>query len=139
MPSPGRLSVLCVDNQPEMLRLMRLILQRAGHTAHAATDGEAAIRLLGCSPGVDVLVVNHLMPRMTGLEVVRFVASHRCLDHVGIIFNSAAADLDLPMADAGWARVDVVLRVPFLSRDLLSAVQRAYLLRHDAPGPCGRA
>ena len=64
--------VLYAEDLPELRELMRLNLQRAGFLIETVGDGGAALRRLREIPGeVDLLITDHHMPVMNGLELVR--------------------------------------------------------------------
>lgn len=126
------LRVLCIEDEAEKRHLIRLILSKAGHYVTIATDATQGIDLLGRMPQPDVLVVNYLMPHLSGMEVVQFVAADRRFCQVGVIFQSAVHEREKPVWHPAWPRVDVWLPVPFYPRDLLSAIEQARLLRQAA-------
>jgi CheY-like chemotaxis protein len=68
---PGRssLQVLHVDDDPLNLRVVRDILSAFGHVGHQASTGAEALEQLG-SRIFDVVLLDILMPGMSGLEVV---------------------------------------------------------------------
>jgi signal transduction histidine kinase len=65
---PGR-TVLVVDDQVDTLESVRLLLEREGHRVLTAASGAEALEVLGVER-VHVALVDYLMPRMTGEELV---------------------------------------------------------------------
>lgn len=124
--------ILCIDDELDMLNVMRVILTRFGHEVHAVPDGGDGITILQAGFLPDVVVVNCLMPRVPGIEVVRYLAKHHRFKHVGLVFHSALAERALPTKDAAWPRVDVLLAVPFQPQELVLAVESAYNRRRRA-------
>jgi DNA-binding response OmpR family regulator len=60
-------TVLVVDDTPETLSLLTNTLDHAGFTVLIATDGEAALELLGqITP--DLVVMDAVMPGISGLK-----------------------------------------------------------------------
>ncbi len=72
-PPQGRPArVLYAEDLRDLRELMRLILQRAGYEIETAADGSEALRLLrGPRADFDLLITDHHMPVMNGLELVR--------------------------------------------------------------------
>lgn len=68
---PGSV-VLIVDDSPEVLESTRRLLEKEGHTVHAAANGKEALAFLE-NNRVQVMVVDYFMPEMTGEELVRRV------------------------------------------------------------------
>jgi diguanylate cyclase (GGDEF)-like protein len=62
-------TILLVDDNPEYLEATRLVLEREGHEVLAAADGPEALEVLQ-TKGVDLLLLDYFMPKMTGEEVV---------------------------------------------------------------------
>lgn len=62
--------VLVVDDEPDVRLLLRLQLERAGHEVTGeAADGQEAIELCAADPP-DVVILDLLMPRVNGFEVI---------------------------------------------------------------------
>ncbi len=121
-------SILVVDDDPNLLRMLRRGLALAGYDVHALEDGESALRLLRDSPP-DLIVLDVMLPEpLDGLEVARRV-------------RAAGADVPILMltardqvADkvAGFASgADDYLAKPFAFEELLARV--GALLRRRAP------
>jgi CheY-like chemotaxis protein len=74
-PEPSR--VLVVDDEPDMLRLLARVIRREWRQAEVltATSGETAVALLPRRP--DLILLDLLMPGMTGAEVLNVLRSHR--------------------------------------------------------------
>jgi CheY-like chemotaxis protein len=125
------LCILCIDDAHDLLNMMKVILRRAGHEVNVALDGDTGIQMLRRMPSIDVLLINHQMPRVSGIDVVAFVATHPRFDHIGVIFDSAAIMPKWPVNHVAWSRVDVMLRLPFRPDDLVRAVQQAYAVRRS--------
>lgn len=64
------LRVLYADDLPELREVMRLNLSRDGHGIECVADGEAARNRVFADDGFDLVITDHHMPRMNGLELV---------------------------------------------------------------------
>jgi CheY-like chemotaxis protein len=109
-------SILVVDDEPSIRRLLRLTLG-PDHQIGEAADGAEALRLLRASPP-DIAILDVAMPVMDGLAVCHAVRTDPSLAQVGIIIVSAYADA----ADARVAGADGHLRKPFRPLELLALV-----------------
>ncbi len=76
-------SILIVDDEPHMVRVMKLRLEGAGHEVEAASNGQEAFNILRARE-FDVLVTDINMPSMTGRELCEAV--RRELFHQPAIF-----------------------------------------------------
>jgi len=61
-------SILLVDDEPMILRVMRMALEKVGYEVNTAIDGRDAFEKISASPP-DILITDIEMPRMTGKEL----------------------------------------------------------------------
>jgi DNA-binding response OmpR family regulator len=82
--------VLVADDQPEITRLVALSLENEGFRVLAANDGPSALEHLSES-NPDVLLLDIMMPGMSGLDVLREVREHHPVPVIMLsALNSAA-------------------------------------------------
>ena len=65
-----QLSLLIVDDDPLILRLLSLMMSIDGFTIHTSTSGAEAMLLLK-DQQVDILLTDYSMPKMNGMELIR--------------------------------------------------------------------
>ena len=80
--------VLIVDDLAENRELLQRRLQLMGHETRVAASGPAAFELLD-EEGVDLILLDVLMPGMDGLEVLRRIRADARLRHIPVIMLSA--------------------------------------------------
>jgi two-component system, cell cycle sensor histidine kinase and response regulator CckA len=69
--SRGRETVLLVEDEEQVRKLTRRILERLGYTVVEAEDGEAALRVYAeAAAPIDLLLTDVMMPRMGGNDLV---------------------------------------------------------------------
>src|SRR4051794_9818599 len=61
--------ILLVDDDAEVRSVTAAYLSDMGHSVTEASNGAAALRIIGHGPQVDLLVADFAMPEMTGLEL----------------------------------------------------------------------
>ena len=67
-------TILVVDDDPDILSLVRIVLEDTGHTVVTAQSGEEAIQIAGGYPGtIDVLMTDLTLPEMSGPDLARHV------------------------------------------------------------------
>ena len=69
-----RRTVLVADDSPEILETARSLLEGAGYQVFVAADGLEALRIAR-EAHPDVIVLDLLMPRLTGFDVLREILS----------------------------------------------------------------
>lgn len=67
---PTRRTVLCVDDAPVILDLLKTVFRAKGYLAIGARNGQEALNIVG-SLHVDAVVLDYFMPGMNGGEVAR--------------------------------------------------------------------
>ena len=107
--SGNRARALVVEDDADFRELLTIYLSGAGYDVATATDGIDALSSMYASVPRLVLV-DLMMPRMNGLELIDQIRTDRAFAGVRVIAMSAAHAL-LPRAEA--SRADVVLRKPF--------------------------
>ena len=115
--------VLVVDDDPDNLELIAIVLGRDGHGVQTADNGEAALRLLA-SEVYDIVMIDRRLPDVDGLELVRRCRTDFGLSDVPVVLVSGMAQkADVKKGlDAG---VNHYLTKPFTIRDLLDLVNGA--------------
>jgi CheY-like chemotaxis protein len=66
-----KLNILVVDDEASVSASILWALKPFGHTIQVVTGGEQALANLAADPTIDLLITDHTMPRMSGLELVR--------------------------------------------------------------------
>ena len=113
-------TILVVDDEPSIRQVLRRFLDKQKHSVLEAEDGVAALSLLG-KHHVDVALVDLMMPRMGGLELMgRMRIEHK---HVKVVVISAYEEI----VDLAEREKDVVttLKKPFELTELAEALQLA--------------
>ncbi len=125
-------TVLVVDDEPEIVELMRDFLEADGFAVVAARDGEEALSLLDRTP-VDCLLLDVMMPGKSGFEVCRQVRERNDLP---ILFLSARDEDIAKIRGLGLGADDYVVKsaTPAEVVARVKAVLRRYC-RDDAPAP----
>src|SRR5262249_19238302 len=85
--------VLVVDDQQSNRDLLSRWLERRGHEVLLAADGAAALELIRRHP-CDLVLLDVVMPGMSGIEVLQGLKSEAALRDVPVIVISALNDLD---------------------------------------------
>ena len=118
----GTETMLVVEDQPALLRLISVCLEKRGYTVLAAEDGAEAMRILENNPGgIDLVVSDIMMPTLNGLELRKEAISLR--PKIRFLFISGYAEdtigrtAQLPQ-DAGY------LEKPFLPIELARKVRK---------------
>jgi CheY-like chemotaxis protein len=116
----GARSLLVVEDDEATRRLMVRAL-RTAYTVYEAANGEQAARMLDAHPGVDCVVSDIMMPKLTGTELADKMKSDPRLAKVPIVFVTAKKGAGEGMEGIKYG-AGHFLRKPFKLRDLLEKV-----------------
>ena len=123
------INILIADDEPNQLELMSFNLSNAGYSIIKATNGKEAIELIeNHSP--DLIILDWMMPKMSGIDVCRTLRSRSETKQIPIIILSARSeDSDKSLGlDTG---ADDYISKPFSPKELISRVKA--LLRRARP------
>ncbi len=126
-PPPGKVRVLIIDDDQGIRDTLRFLLEDSGYTVYEAPDGLIGMDMLLISEYPLVVLLDLMMPRMSGFEILRFLShdEDRAARHAYILLT--ANDTALTRDDRtllNRLRVPVVSK-PFDMDDLLRAVAQA--------------
>ena len=113
--------ILCADDDEDILSLVALRLRRAGYEVVQANDGHAALELARSRrPAVAVLDV--MMPRLTGHEVLAAIRADDELSELKVVLLSARVQ-EVDVERGMEAGADAYLAKPFRAEELLEQVK----------------
>ncbi|MEP6463435.1 MAG: response regulator [Frankiaceae bacterium] len=115
--------VLVVDDDPDILMLVEMRLNAAGHQVLAVGSGPEALAIVETRGLPDVAVLDISLPGMDGFDLLKALQSRPGGADLPAIFLSARV-LPTDVA-AGRALGATYLTKPFIASALLSSVQRA--------------
>lgn len=114
--------VLVVDDLPTELELICRVLQDAGMDVIRASDGDEAISRIQ-EESADLVILDVVMPRMNGFEVIRELRSNEQTKNVPIVMCTQKST-DIDRAWSTELGADAYLTKPFDPQQLIYMVQR---------------
>jgi CheY-like chemotaxis protein len=115
----GQRRVLFIDDNADVRDVCSELLRRAGFRVDVAEDGEAGWEAITTKP-FDLVITDHNMPRLSGLELVRRIRSMSST--LPVILVSGNVPWDEP--DLQWTlRPGVVIQKPFGLVELMATVK----------------
>jgi CheY-like chemotaxis protein len=131
---PAKPRILVVDDEPDMLDFIERVTRRRFDVTRCP-NGEDALALLA-EHAFDVLITDHKMPRMTGLELLERLGDR----HPQMVRVLLSGYTDVPEVHRAGAsgRVHHYVLKPVDSRALLAGIDHAYKVR-DGVVPFAKA
>ena len=126
--------ILCIEDHPEMIDLIRLILERRGFKVEGAVGGRTGLEAVLRNPP-DLVLLDLMMPDIDGWEVYRQIKARDDLREIPVIVVTAKAqgiDRVLGLQIAG---VDDYITKPFGPKELVSSVERVLGMSIQAGHP----
>jgi PAS domain S-box-containing protein len=118
LPSVDPLRILAVEDEPEVLDVIRAMLAGAGHTVLTAASGREALEMFE-RESIDVVITDLGMPGMTGLSLAEEIKRRR---PVPVVLLTGWAD-ELDPAHARY--IDVLLAKPMTRERLIGGLAKA--------------
>jgi CheY-like chemotaxis protein len=114
--------VLVVDDDPQVVRLLRVNFELEGYDVVSASDGNEALETIAAQ-APDLVVCDVMMPGMDGFEVVRRLRSDASTSRLPIVMLSAKA-MGSDARKGLDAGADEYVTKPFDPAELIDVVDR---------------
>jgi two-component system response regulator VicR len=124
-------TVVCIEDEPEMIDLVKLILGRKGFDligAMGGREGLDAVRRI--KP--DLVLLDLMMPDMDGWEVYQQMKADQELSSIPVIVVTAKAQSIDKVLGLHIAKVDDYITKPFGPQELLQSVERVLSQKKEA-------
>jgi DNA-binding response OmpR family regulator len=119
--SPTR--VVCIEDEPEMIDLVKLILSRKGFDVMGARGGQEGLQLIE-RVRPELVLLDLMMPDIDGWEVYQRMKANPAMNQIPVIVVTAKAQSIDKMLGLHIAKVDDYLTKPFGPAELLSSVEK---------------
>lgn len=109
--------ILVADDDPAILRLVKVIVEKEGFAVVSARDGKEAYKLLQSESGFTAAIFDVVMPYIQGTELVRYMQSEKRLLKIPVIMMTAEQNPRLS-SDSFAAGAVAFLPKPFTTSQL---------------------
>lgn len=121
----GEGRVLIVDDEPDIRKVVRLTLDKAGYQVLEAEDGEKAIEILNMGENrlmLDVIICDIRMPKINGVEAIAYFRKE--YPRVPLIVLTGFPDVEMATSFLRQGVVDYLVK-PVEGEKLKGAVAKA--------------
>ena len=115
--------ILCIEDDPEMIDLIRLILGRRGFDVSGAAGGTAGIKAVR-EQLPDLVLLDLMMPDMDGWEVYQQMKAEESTRSIPVIIVTAKAQSIDKVLGLHIAKVDDYISKPFSPQELMNSVEK---------------
>lgn len=126
--------IVCIEDDSEMIELLRLMLSRQGYEVFGAVGGQVGlVEVDRLQP--DVVLLDLMMPGMDGWEVYRRLKDNPATCNIPVIMLTAKAKNSERIKALREAQVDDFIAKPFSPNQLVDSIERALRRRTDGSTP----
>jgi CheY-like chemotaxis protein len=123
-----RPKILVVEDEPDLLQMIKTMLQSVGEIT-LARDGQEALDILKSGFRPNVIITDLMMPRLDGLALAKMLKSDPNISTIPVVMLTAkAGPMDMITGIKAGARHYVTK--PFKAADLIDKVKKALAARH---------
>lgn len=112
------MKILVADDEREIRKILRLLLESRGHSVIEAANGEAAVDEISKNAGVDLCIMDIMMPKLSGVDAVERIRKFSDVPVLFLTAKSLESDKEYAYRIGG----DDYLVKPFASSELLMKV-----------------
>ncbi len=113
--------ILCIEDEEEMIDLIRLILTRRGFDVRGANGGKEGLEAVR-RDHPDLVLLDLMMPEMDGWEVYQQMKAEESTKNIPVIVVTAKAQSIDKVLGLHIAKVDDYIAKPFSPQELLNSV-----------------
>jgi DNA-binding response OmpR family regulator len=115
--------VVCIEDEPEMIDLVKLILSRKGFQVVGAMGGREGLEAIQAQKP-DLVLLDLMMPDMDGWEVYQKMKADDATKSIPVIVVTAKAKSIDKVLGLHIAKVDDYITKPFGPQELLASVEQ---------------
>ena len=120
--------ILIVDDVVENTQILQAILQKEGYETYTTNNGYKALELVK-EKDFSLILLDIMMPNISGLEVCRFLKIDPETANIPVIFLTASKDKALLTKAFSVGGIDYLIK-PYFKEELLARVRSAIKMRH---------
>jgi DNA-binding response OmpR family regulator len=117
--------ILCIEDEPEMIDLIRLILTRKGFAVTGANGGKEGLESVR-KELPDLVLLDLMMPDMDGWEVYQQMKADEKTRNIPVIIVTAKAQSIDKVLGLHIAKVDDYIAKPFSPQELITSVENVF-------------
>ncbi len=115
--------ILVVEDEMHIQRLIKLVLEKHGHSVDVADNGDEALKKLNAAADYDLILLDILMPGIGGLQVLATAKKSEKTKHIPIVMLTALAQENVVLQGIKLGAKDYI-RKPFHPTELIDRVSK---------------
>ena len=126
--------VVCIEDEPEMIELLRLILTKRGFEVIGVANGREGLDTIAAVKP-DLVLLDLMMPDMDGWDVYQRMKADEDMRDIPVIVVTAKAQNIDKVLGLHIAKVDDYITKPFRPGELLASVEKVLDLDLNSHSP----
>lgn len=122
-PAIPRRKVICIEDEPAMIELVKLILDNRGFEVTGAVGGKEGLELIA-KIAPDLVLLDLMMPDMNGWDVYQKMKASSAMKDIPVIIVTAKAQNIDKVLGLHIAKVQDYITKPFSPAELLKSINR---------------
>ncbi len=122
MDTPGR-HIVYIEDEPEMIDLVKLILARKGYQVTGATGGQEGLAIVRAEIP-DLVLLDLMMPDIDGWDVYQQIRADETTHHIPVIVVTAKAQNIDRVLGLHIAKVNDYISKPFSPQELVNSIEK---------------
>jgi len=115
--------IVHIEDEPDMIDLVKLILERKGYQVIGAAGGQEGLDAVR-ETIPDLVLLDLMMPDIEGWDVYQQMRAHEETKHIPVIVVTAKAQNIDKVLGLHIAKVDDYISKPFSPQELVDAIER---------------
>jgi DNA-binding response OmpR family regulator len=116
-------TIVYIEDEPEMIELVRLILSRKGYEVVGSTSGREGLDLIR-QRLPDVVLLDLMMPDIDGWDVYQQMKADEAIQNIPVIVITAKAQNIDKVLGLHIAKVDDYISKPFSPQELADSIEK---------------
>lgn len=116
-------TILLVEDEMFLRELYTIMLQKGGYTVIVAEDGEKGLEIGLANPHAKVMLLDVMLPKMHGVEVLKNLKKHDKTKHMPVIMLSNLSEESVIQEALGIGAEAYLVKVNFTPQQLIEKVK----------------
>ncbi|MBU0511349.1 MAG: response regulator [Chloroflexi bacterium] len=122
MDTPGK-HIVYIEDEPEMIDLVKLILARKGYQVTGAAGGQEGLDIVRAEIP-DLVLLDLMMPDIDGWDVYQQIRADETTHHIPVIVVTAKAQNIDRVLGLHIAKVNDYISKPFSPQELVNSIEK---------------
>ncbi len=119
-------NILAIDDEETCLEIINFALSTRGYNVYSVTNGVEAIEFLNKREyRIDLILLDMMMPQLSGLETLEKIREIESAKNIPVIFQTGTCDYAPLNKTQEQGGIDYVIRKPYKRDELIKVINTA--------------